>query len=418
MLVAMGMMGGAIHACPFGSSRRFVPPVLALWFDAGVARATGLGRDMPVPSAPSALPTAPVTCLSHPPIHRLSMRARAGALARACLSLHRPPYHGAMRRIVRRTIAAIELSRLPVAFGAVANVWLMILLCRADARLGELPVASQPLWRVLGAGWLVAVGFLAFGAALNDFLDAKHDRAFAPDRPLPAGNLRPRRAAQIAAISLLGGLFGSLAFGTTGAAMAMSLAAVILVYDAFAKHVPSLGIVLAGLATALSMAVPCTETTTLLPIWLAMSQTMGVGALAYVLGEKRPKLTRRSALIGATGWIFWTAVLLALELERNDGRVLATWTEGGAIAIPAATVLVGAAVGYWKLRTLRGSRAGEKILRYGSLWKSLVASAWLVAAGMHLEAAAIAAIAAVAFGTVAILREAGPQLAEPVSWRS
>ena len=323
-----------------------------------------------------------------------------------------------MRRIVRRTIAAVELSRLPVAFGAVANVWLMILLSRADARLAELPVATRPLPQALAAGALVAVGFLAFGAALNDFLDAKHDRAFAPERPLPAGNLRPRRAAQIAAISMLGGLFGSLAFGMAGAVSAMALAAVILVYDAFAKHVPALGIVLAGLATALCMAVPCTETTTLLPVWLAMSQTMGVGALAYVLGDKRPKLTSRSAAIGAVGWIFWTIVLVALELERNDGAVLGTWTRGGAIAVPAVTVLVGAAVGYWKLRTLRGPRASEKILRYGSLWKSLVAAAWLVAAGMFVEAAAVATIAAVAFATVAILREAGPQLAEPVSWRS
>ncbi|MEI7876826.1 MAG: hypothetical protein WCI96_02775, partial [Planctomycetota bacterium] len=90
-----------------------------------------------------------------------------------------------MRRIVRKTLAAIEISRLSVAFGAVANVWLMILLARADPRLAELSVATQPLARALGAGALVAIGFLAFGAALNDFLDAKHDRAFAPDRPLP-----------------------------------------------------------------------------------------------------------------------------------------------------------------------------------------------------------------------------------------
>jgi len=42
-----------------------------------------------------------------------------------------------MRRIVRRLLAAVEVSRLPVAFGAVANVWLAILLVRNDAELAD-----------------------------------------------------------------------------------------------------------------------------------------------------------------------------------------------------------------------------------------------------------------------------------------
>ena len=139
-----------------------------------------------------------------------------------------------MRRIVRKTLAAIEISRLSVAFGAVANVWLMILLARADPRLAELPVATQPLGLALGAGALVAIGFLAFGAALNDFLDAKHDRAFAPDRPLPAGNLQPRRAVQLAIGSLCAGMLGAIGFGTPAMLAALALVVAILIYDAFA----------------------------------------------------------------------------------------------------------------------------------------------------------------------------------------
>jgi 4-hydroxybenzoate polyprenyltransferase len=323
-----------------------------------------------------------------------------------------------MRRIVRKTLAAIEISRLSVAFGAVANVWLMILLARADPRLAELPVTTQPLGRALGAGALVAIGFLAFGAALNDFLDAKHDRAFAPDRPLPAGNLQPRRAVQLAIGSLCAGMLGAIGFGTPAMLAALALVVAILIYDAFAKHVPAFGLVLAGLATALSMTVPCTEATSLLPIWLAMSQTMGLGALAYVFGEKRPKLTRRSVGIGAAGWLFWTGMLWTLEHQRNQGSLLTNWPNPLLLLLPASTVVVGAAVGAWKLRAIRGPRAGEKILRYGSLWKSLVAAAWLLAAGMTVEAAWIGSIAVVIFAAVALIREAGPQIAEPVSWRS
>lgn len=323
-----------------------------------------------------------------------------------------------MRRVVRRFLAAAEISRLSVAFGAVANVWLVILLARADTRLAELPVSVRPLWQVLGAGAMIAVGFLAFGAALNDFLDAKHDRAFAPDRPLPAGNLPPRRAMQIAVLSLFAGILGAIPFGEHAILAAMALAAIILVYDAFAKHVPAFGIVTAGLATACSMLAACVESNALVPVWLAMSQTMGVGALAYVLGDKRPRLTARSVGFGAAAWAFASAAILWIEWERNDGALLAAIADPRRLALPAAVVLLGALVGVWKLRRARGSRASDKILRYGSLWKSLVASSWLVAADMPVEGAAVAGIALGIFAIVAMLRELGPQLAEPVSWRS
>lgn len=322
-----------------------------------------------------------------------------------------------MRSFVRRILAAIEIARLSVAFGAVANVWLMILLARGDERLAELPVATRPLWQVLAAGAMVAIGFLAFGAALNDFLDAKHDRAFAPQRPLPAGSLPPRRAMQIAAIALCTGLLGALAFGNAAVIAGIGVAATALVYDAFAKHVPAIGILLAGAATALSMLVPCIETPTLAPVWLAMSQTMGIGLLAYILGEKRPKLSPRSIAAGTLAWLAASAGIVALEASRNGGEVLVGFSPAQ-LAIPAAAVVLGGLAGSWKLRKSRGPRANDRILRYGSLWKSLVASAWLLAAGMPAEGAWIAGIAVAIFALVAIVREAAPQIAEPVSWRS
>ena len=323
-----------------------------------------------------------------------------------------------MRSLVRRILAAIEIARLSVAFGAVANVWLMILLARGDERLAELPVATRPLWQALAAGAMVAIGFLAFGAALNDFLDAKHDRAFAPQRPLPAGSLPPRRAMQIAAIALCTGLLGALAFGNAAVIAGIGVAATALVYDAFAKHVPAIGILLAGAATALSMLVPCLETPTLAPVWLAMSQTMGIGLLAYVLGEKRPKLSPRSIAAGTLAWLAASAAIFALEASRNGGELPARLASPAQIAIPAAAVALGGIAGAWKLRNARGPRANDRILRYGSLWKSLVASAWLFAAGMTAEGAWIAGIAAAVFALVAVVREAAPQIAEPVSWRS
>lgn len=323
-----------------------------------------------------------------------------------------------MPTLARRLLAAIELARLPIAFGAVANVWLMILLARGDERLAATPAAALPLWQSLSSGALLAVGFMVFGASLNDFLDAKHDRAFAPNRPIAAGTIAPRRAIQLAVAALCTGLLGAIPFGEGALLAAMGLAAIVLVYDAFAKHVPAFGIVLAGLATMVSMLAPCVACAQTIPVWLAMSQTMGVGALAYVLAEKRPRLTRRAVLVGATGWAFWSLALLALAWWRNEGELLRGFGDARLLAIPAGTVLVCAGVGVAKLRGIRGARATEKLLRYGSLWKSLVASAWLLAAGQTVAAAWIGGVALAIFAAVALLRETGPQLAEPTGWRS
>jgi 4-hydroxybenzoate polyprenyltransferase len=330
-----------------------------------------------------------------------------------------------MRTLVRRTIAAAEVSRLPVAFGAVANVWLMVLMARTEAHAdGVVATASaariaelQPVLALIAAA-AFAVGFMAFGASLNDVLDAKHDRAFAPDRPIPSGSLSTRRAFHIAFAALVVGVLGTIPFGAIAIGGALALAVAVLAYDAFAKHIPALGIVLAGLATAISMVALCPDTPSLLPVWLAMSQTMGVGLAAYLLADKRPKLTRRAVLLGAVGWLFWSATLFLLAHERNGGQLVPTWYDRSLLFAPSVAVVTCAAFALWKLRHARGLRASEKLLRYGSLWKALVAASWLVVIGRHTEAAWVAGIAvglAVAF---AVIREIGPQVASPVGWRS
>jgi 4-hydroxybenzoate polyprenyltransferase len=353
--------------------------------------------------------------------------------------------------LARRLFAALELARLPVAFGAVAGVWTMILLVEAGAgaagsapgspeaiggqavasaasEAGSIPGGAFALPLRLAAGALVAIGFLAFGAILNDFLDAKHDRAFAPDRPIPSGAVQPRRAIQLALAALVAGFGGAAAFGTTALVLAMAMAALILVYDAFAKHVPALGIVLTGLLTALAMLVPSFSLSfgaaMTAPVWLAMSQTMGLGLAAYILAEKRPKLSPRAIAAGFAGWSFWSAAILGLGAWRAGEAGGAGWDgiaggiSAGELAIPALATVVGGALAAWKLRAARGATAGSRVLRYGSLWKALVAASWLLAAGLATEAAWIGGLAVAIFAATALAREAGPQLLAPVSWRS
>jgi hypothetical protein len=165
------------------------------------------------------------------------------------------------------------------------------------------------------------------------------------------------------------------------------------------------------------MLVPAPGTALTLPIWLAMSQTMGVGALAYVVGEKRPRLTRRAILLGAWGWLFWTTAILALGVLRSDGELLPAWFAPSRLVVPFGVAVVGALLLLRKLAGPRTAARGEQILRTGSLWKSLVAAGWIYALGEPTAAFAIAGLATAIFLVFALLREAGPQVAEPATWR-
>ena len=89
----------------------------------------------------------------------------------------RHDYHARVHRLILRIITAIQLTRLTMAFGAVADVWFVILLTRAHGEYNYLPVYGMNLPGALLAGATVAIGLFAYGASLNDVLDARHERA-------------------------------------------------------------------------------------------------------------------------------------------------------------------------------------------------------------------------------------------------
>src|SRR5258705_285877 len=98
-----------------------------------------------------------------------------------------------VKRLLLRIITAIQLTRLTMAFGAVSDVWFVILLTRARSEYNYLEAHSMNLPGALLAGATVAIGLFAYGASLNDVLDVRHDSAFSPERPIPAASSAPGR---------------------------------------------------------------------------------------------------------------------------------------------------------------------------------------------------------------------------------
>ena len=105
-----------------------------------------------------------------------------------------------------------------MAFGAVSDVWFVILLTRAGRDEYELVEVSQmPLGAALLAGAVVAIGLFAYGASLNDVLDMRHDSAFSPDRPIPAGRIKLGQAIVVTVGALIIAVLAATAMGIAGA---------------------------------------------------------------------------------------------------------------------------------------------------------------------------------------------------------
>jgi hypothetical protein len=320
-----------------------------------------------------------------------------------------------VRPVAERILDAFQLTRLSLAFGAVCELWMVTLLTRADPRYVHLPVYHMPAWKALSATALVSLGLFAFAASLNDLLDVRHDRQFSPDRPLASGRIRASSAALVSFAALM-------------AAVVSASAAAILFYDAVAKHIPSLGIVVVGLAHAASMFIPNWTLAFTLPVWWSMSHAVAIAASVHRLEDKRPYFNTKRILALVAGWLFWSTVLLGGGAWASAGSAGGYWPQVSsgdrvlgagpaglvwpALSLVAFLVLVRA-----KVAGQPGHVASEKLRRYGAMWQAVHAAAWLMAAGMHAEAAAMAALAVAGLVVMTVLKEINGLSGRPIGWR-
>src|SRR4051794_14246290 len=184
-----------------------------------------------------------------------------------------------------RLLALLQLTRAALAFTAIADAWTVFLLTvEEDHQRMELKIATMIVIAV------VSFGLYGFGMALNDLLDARRDRIFAPRRPIPSGRIQPRwavvtalallMAAMLAAafltpLDLYGrGVFTEHGMVLTGADLvpysflfAFATAALIVFYDATSKYLGGLGLVTLGAIRALHCLIAQPKTPLL---WLSM----------------------------------------------------------------------------------------------------------------------------------------------------
>lgn len=303
-----------------------------------------------------------------------------------------------------------------MAFGAVSDLWFIILLTRAESSYSYLPVNTMPLYAALLAGAVVAIGLFAYGAALNDVLDARHDSAFSPDRPIPAGRIRLGQAIVVTISSLLIAIFGSAAMGQSALHVTVLIAAGILFYNAAGRFIPSVGMVTIGLIHAAHMLIPNVQLTFTLPVWLVMTHAIVIIATIHVLEEKRPRL-RIKTIIGMTaGWLTWSVIILGAGWWQ-EGALWPSDVPLWHIIWPVLAIAGFVAVAWWKTTTVPPRIAAEKLRRYGAMWQCLYGASWLLALDLRSEAMLIGAVAFFGFAGMTLLKEMTTLVARPVVYR-
>jgi len=302
-----------------------------------------------------------------------------------------------------RLLALLQLTRAALAFTAIADAWTVLLLRRPGTE--SLPISWLIIIKMLATA-LVSFGLYGFGMVLNDLLDARRDRIFAPRRPIPSGRIKPRGAFVIALVLLMAAFFAA-AFLTLlhvwdrdpmrnpirlrdivpySFFLALATAGLIVFYDATSKYLGGLGLVTLGLIRALHCLIGNPRTTLLFLSMILLTHVIVISTIAYRLENKRPRLNGGDILTIILGLLVGNGLMLWYMLTRKEWTVAQTELLIGP-AIAAAVYWVWAAI--LLVGKLSPRQKGERLMLMGLFWLFVYDASLLIANAQYLAGLAI-----------------------------
>ena len=303
-----------------------------------------------------------------------------------------------------RLLALLQLTRAALAFTAIADAWTVLLLSVPGESGPSQTLGLHIAMMVVMA--ITSFGLYGFGMALNDLLDARRDRIFAPRRPIPSGRIRPRIAVMIAlgllmASFLAAAMLAPLSVIKTRALQefvrveyvpfsflfAFATAWLIVIYDATTKYLGGLGLVTLGAIRALHCLIGNPKTPLLFLSMILLTHVIVVSTIAYRLENKRPRLKWRDLWTVAAGIAVGNGLALWYmnyrgSLTAENCRMLI----GPAVA-GAVFVMWGIALAYRKNLTPR--QKGERLMLMGLFWLFVYDASMLLANGQYLAGISI-----------------------------
>jgi len=302
-----------------------------------------------------------------------------------------------------RLLALLQLTRAALAFTAIADAW-TILLLRPPGVLPEQSMGMIILEMIITG--IVSFGLYGFGMALNDLLDARRDRIFAPRRPIPSGRIQPRSAIVISLVLLGTAVLGAAIltplhlvklnkmiqlhvrdFVPYSFFFTFGTATLILFYDAAAKYLGGLGLVALGAIRALHCLIGNPKTPLLFLSMILLTHVIVISTIAYRLENKRPRLNRGDIV----------TVILGILI----GNGLAIWYMARSTTFDPASLrmLIGPGIAailfiVWAAALLSSAKRtprqkGERLMLMGLFWLFVYDASMLVSNGQYLAGVAI-----------------------------
>ncbi len=293
-----------------------------------------------------------------------------------------------------KLIRLLELARPAMLPALVSGLWLMVFLAfgvepadRRNTALDEMGLALALMWSAV-----VAVGLGVFMMALNDALDARHDRAFEPDRPIPSGRVTQRAALALALAGLLAALGAAVTFGQVSVVLALVAAGAIVFYNVAGRFVPAVGVVTLGLVIGVTVVIPNPRLAFAWPILLTMTHVIAAATLRYFLAGKRPRLSPINGWGICVGWAFWIMVVLVLIRVRTDSvthhSLGAVWI-GPSLAAATFGLLTWLMLGPSALTPRARRSTATRFTRLATAWLIVFDASWLLSAGLWWQAGVV-----------------------------
>jgi 4-hydroxybenzoate polyprenyltransferase len=319
-----------------------------------------------------------------------------------------------LSHLLFRALALLQLTRAALAFTAIADAWTILLLRPPE-------VATDPMIITMGkmaVTGVVSFGLYAFGMSLNDLLDARRDRIFAPRRPIPSGRIPPRFAIVVCIGLLIMALLAA-AFLTPFHIMtipsphtadfipwpllfAAVTAGLIVLYDATSKYLGGFGLLTLGVIRAVHCLVGQPRTPLLFLSMILLTHVAIVSTIAYKLENKRPRLKVRDFAAVIAGLVVGNALALGyMALRGSLTPEILPMLWGPAIA---AGIYILWATFTLARQNLSPRQKGERLMLLGLFWLFLYDASILLANRQPLASLAVALLLVCAIASFFALR--------------
>ena len=226
--------------------------------------------------------------------------------------------------LMKKWHAWLELARI----SNLPTVWTNVL---AGWLLAGGPWRSDALW------WLLAGGSLLYtaGMILNDAMDAKFDREYRKERPIPSGRVSARATWAVSGVMLLAGAAICIFIAEASVGLVLALVAAILLYDAYHKPWAGSVVIMGACRTLLYLVAGSAakvgwrwETNAGLVISALALGAYIVGVSLVARSEARPQV---KGFTGPLGWLCLSVPTLAAAGLCITGGPL--WSYVPAIAV-------------------------------------------------------------------------------------